>query len=533
VNTQRLLRTGAGLGGVFIASALAGRGEPNDKPLALLVGGAGAACMASAIFLKDAKLAGKVKDALDAVLMHWTKNDPFTLRDLLAGGVAIFGRTGSGKTSSSGKALANAIVRHPGSGGLILAAKPEDRQMWEGIFAAAGRSEDLLVFSPESDLRFNFVDYEMQAGGGHTRNITDCLMVIGETLHAEEKAGGEDAQFWKSANRRVLNNAVEILKLATGKVGAPELHEFIGTAAETPEQITSEEWRASSFHNQVFRAAYAKSKTERTQPRDYKKAEKFWLREYPRLNERTRSSIMAGVNNILDTFNTGVVCELVSTTTNVTPEDMFRGRWVFVDMAPSEWGVIGSFVAGGWKYLTERAILRRAAQNDSNFVTIWADEAQLFVNTYDADFISRCRSHRGCLVYLTQSIHSYFSAMHGERGKHQAKSLLTNFQTKVFHALGDAETAEWAGSHMGRSKQTFIGGSMSPQESMLDELMGKSKYTGSFNQQYEKVLQDNVFMNDLRTGGHANGLLCDCIVYCGGNLFANGQSWARVTFSQE
>ncbi len=80
------------------------------------------------------KFGKAVRDQLDAVLLWWSKKDAFTVRDLLNGGVAIFGRTGSGKTSSSGKALANGIVRCGNSGGLILAAKPEDRAMWEGIF---------------------------------------------------------------------------------------------------------------------------------------------------------------------------------------------------------------------------------------------------------------------------------------------------------------------------------------------------------------------------------------------------------------
>jgi hypothetical protein len=62
--------------------------------------------------------------------------------------------------------------------------------------------------------------------------------------------------------------------------------------------------------------------------------------------------------------------------------------------------------------------------------------------------------------------------------------------------------------------------------------MGKSSYTGSFNQHFEKVLQDNVFMNGLRTGGHANGLLCDCIVVRSGEPFASGQNWIQVAFSQ-
>ena len=132
-----------------------------------------------------------------------------------------------------------------------------------------------------------------------------------------------------------------------------------------------------------------------------------------------------------------------------------------------------------------------------------------------------------------KSLHSYYSALKGETGKHQADALLTNFHHKVFHALGDVDTAEFASGLIGKELRTFIGGSMAPQESVMDELMGHSKYTGSFNQHYEKVLQDNVFMNGLRCGGEANGLLADCIVIRTGEPFASGQNWIQVTFSQE
>ena len=43
--------------------------------------------------------ATKTWTRLDTVLRNWTPFDPLTLRDLLNGGIAIFGRTGSGKTS--------------------------------------------------------------------------------------------------------------------------------------------------------------------------------------------------------------------------------------------------------------------------------------------------------------------------------------------------------------------------------------------------------------------------------------------------
>lgn len=137
------------------------------------------------------------------------------------------------------------------------------------------------------------------------------------------------------------------------------------------------------------------------------------------------------------------------------------------------------------------------------------------------------------MLFLTQSRHSDYSSLKGESGRHQADALLTNFHHKLFHALGDAETAEWASGLIGKELRTFIGGSMAPQESLFDKLMGQSKYTGSFNQQYEKVLQDNAFLNGLRTGGKANGLLADCIVIRSGEPFSTGQNWLWTTFSQE
>jgi hypothetical protein len=43
---------------------------------------------------------------LDQVLFHWSPHDPFTIRDLLRS-IAIFGASGSGKSSGSGYQLAS------------------------------------------------------------------------------------------------------------------------------------------------------------------------------------------------------------------------------------------------------------------------------------------------------------------------------------------------------------------------------------------------------------------------------------------
>lgn len=195
----------------------------------------------------------------------------------------------------------------------------------------------------------------------------------------------------------------------------------------------------------------------------------------------------------------------------------------------------GAFVNGAWKYAVQRHILRRHAMHDANPIIIWSDEYQNLINSFDATLLAECRSHRGAMVVLTQSIHSFYASMPGDAGRHQADALLTNFAAaKIFHALGDDQTAAYASSLVGKSLQTFISGSTGPQGSMYDELCGgQSKFTGSFSQRHEQILQNNVFVNGLRTGGKANGLLCDAIVIRSGEPFSNGQCWQWVTFSQK
>ena len=535
---RRTIQTLIGLMLLCMAAFLAERGDPNDE-LRILVGGLGGVGLMAHAALGNIRkqLAPRPKpststDLLDRVLLHWNEDNAFTVRDLLSGGVSVWGRTGSGKTTSSGKALAQAIINCPGSGGVILAAKPgEDRAMWQEAFAKAGRQDDLLIFAPDQPLRFNFLAYEMNQGGGHTRNITKTLMTIGESLRSSDTNGREDADFWNREQERLLYNAIEMVKLAMGPFTAPDLQRFISTAAMSQEDFHKQTW-LDGFHNQVLRAAHASPKTPLEQ-HDYELAHTYWTSEFPSTAEKTRSSILTGVMGILHVFNTGLVREICSTTSNVTPDDLFVGKWILVDMAPSEWGDIGLFISAGWKYLVQRAVLRRVARPDSNIVTVWADEAHQFVSSFDAHFITQCRSHRGCQVFLSQSLSNFYAALSGEKGRHQADSLLAGFSHKVLHALGDVETANWASALIGKSLQTFTGGSTTPSDSSFDELMGRSRYSGNYSSHYESTLQAKSFMHNLRTGGAANDFLCDCFVIRSGEPFADGQNYLATRFSQK
>jgi hypothetical protein len=467
---------------------------------------------------------------LDVPLFHWTKRDPFTVRDLLNGGVCIVGRVGSGKTSSSGRILAQAIVNNRNSGGLICAAKPgEDVALWRKIFAKAGRSKDLLIFEPGGQLRFNFLAETMRHGG-HTREITKCITTIGETLRSSDRRGrGENADFWEREQERMIYNAVQGVKLGTGTVTAPHLQEFIATAANVPADLHDEAWQ-QKFHNRCMEAAFHAKKSP-VDAHDFQLAADYWCGEIPSMADRTKSSILTGVMGILHTFNTGIVRELVSTTTNVSPDDMLKRKWVLVNMPPAVYGDLGAFVNAGWKYLTQKRILRRESKPGDPINVIWCDEAAQFCNSMDQYYVAQCRSHLGCLVFLCQSLHSFHAALNGS-GDHQTQALLANFGHRIFHALGDIETAEWASGLVGKRLETFMGGSMQPPQSVFDELMGNSPFTSNFSMHYEPILQTTEFMNGLRTGGRKGGFVCDGIVVRSGERFSNGDNWLRMAFGQ-
>ena len=86
-------------------------------------------------------------------------------------------------------------------------------------------------------------------------------MVYGETLRrGEGNGGGEDNQFFRDQSERMLQLAIEPVRLATGKVSPVDVQQFINGAAMTPDQLSMPEWQAG-FHNQILKRAYEASKT--------------------------------------------------------------------------------------------------------------------------------------------------------------------------------------------------------------------------------------------------------------------------------
>lgn len=465
-------------------------------------------------------------DPLDDELCRWTGKDIFSVRSLLASCLGI-GATGSGKSSGAARWLAEAIMHHKRSSCLVLAAKPEDADDWRRYAVNAER--ELVVFEPDGDWRFGLLDF-IQREGGDARQVTRCLMSIGETLRGSDTNGREDGDFWEREQERAIYHSLVVLKLAEGHISGPALQEFLTGAPITREEMGSDQWKAGR-HNEWMRAAYHAKKTKREE-HDFDLAKKYFQVELPGMADRTRSSIMVGVFGLLHQFNTGIVRELLSEGTNVTPRAMLdEGKTILVNLPPAKYGDTGNFVNAAWKFATQWTVLRRKAIPEDFYNVIFVDEAQQFVNQFDGHYLAQCRSHLGCMVYFAQSRDAFFSAL-GTHSEHKANALLANFNLKILNAVGTPEDAKWCSDLAGREIKTMYGGSVTPTGGLWEQAFGKDNLTSSFSTHFEPVLEPKVFMHGLRTGGAKNRYVVDAILVKTGEAFADGRNWMQVSFSQ-
>jgi type IV secretory pathway TraG/TraD family ATPase VirD4 len=475
---------------------------------------------------------------LDRVLLRWTPQDPWTVRDAVSG-TLIVGRTGSGKTSASGKAIALSMLRS-GFGGLVLTAKADECDAWRQYAEAAGRTRDMVVFSPSQPWRYNFLDDELTRpgqGAGLTENIVGLLTTALEA--AERGPGGREQEaFWARATRQLCRNAVELLSLAKGTVTIPDLYRVVVSAPTSTEQIRSAEWRGGSYCYFCLGAAEKRAKSGQ-QARDFELVADYFLVEFASLSDRTRSVVVSSFSSFVDVLNRGVLRDLFCSKTNLTPHDIADGRVVVIDLPVKEYGEVGQIAQVLWKYAFQRSIERRG-RAAARPVFLWADEVQNFAHSYDMSFLTTCRSSLVATVFLVQNISTLHAALGGdEKARNEATSLLGNLSTTILHANGDATTNEWGANLIGKSKQLFANGSSSRSaDEQISEMFDlgivapPSNTSAGFSEAYEYETPPSTFTR-LRTGGPANDYKVDGVVFQSGRVFrASGGTWCSVVFDQ-
>jgi type IV secretory pathway TraG/TraD family ATPase VirD4 len=438
---------------------------------------------------------------------------PWTIRHACEG-TAIFGATGSGKSSGSGRTLALSMLR-AGFGGLVLCAKPDEARTWARYAHEAGREGDLVFFSPESGESFNFLDYELRRPGrgtGITENVVSVLMQCAEVGGV---AGRGKDEVWERAMRQLLRNAVDLCRLSGRELrmelvhrlalSGPELHELLDEARE---RVTTENDRG-----------------------DLDAVGRYFTVEWANMAERTRSGVVMNLTAVCDPFLRGSLRDLFCRETTVTPEDAHQGSIIVVDLPVKTFNELGRYAAAIWKFLFQRAAERREIDQETRPLFLFADECQLFVTSTDAAFQSTARSARVATVFLTQNLPNLYAEMAGggPAGKQRADALLGNLQTKIFHQNSDHETNKWIAETLTRAIRHRAGSSGGVS---FDEKGQPKPQAGASRQEAWEYEVNPRELLALAKGGPEFDFVVTGLLFQGGRNFPNGCHWIETAFPQ-
>ena len=148
---------------------------------------------------------------LDRPVLSLSDTDHLRMLDLVEG-VFISGAPGSGKSSTSGKQLAHALLRIPNTGGLVLTAKAEETQNWIDYAKACGRLDQLIIFNAASGHCFDPIHYEWNRpgrGAGDLETVIDFFASL--IAVTEDKSQQSHDPFWQRGNQALMRNVIKLL----------------------------------------------------------------------------------------------------------------------------------------------------------------------------------------------------------------------------------------------------------------------------------------------------------------------------------
>ncbi|HEY5078584.1 MAG TPA: TraM recognition domain-containing protein [Opitutaceae bacterium] len=460
--------------------------------------------------------------------------DPWRIKDACEG-TMIFGGTGSGKTSGSGRALAESFLR-AGFGGLVLCAKPDEPSLWIRYASEAGREADLVMFGGTEHWGFNFMRHESLrpgAGAGLTENLVNLFMEVSSIGSGDARARGGDP-FWERAMRSLIRNCVDVLSMAGEPASLHAMFDVIRSAPTVPADLESPAWKAQSACWRHLEAAGERARGKSWEI-DCREVAGYWLSHFPTLGDKTRGSIVAMFSTLAEALMRGKMRELFCEETTLSPEDVIAGKIVVVDLPVKVWSEVGRMAAVLWKYCLQKAVERRTdnASGQGRPLFLWADECQHFVSRYDSLFQATARSSRAASVYLTQNYPTLTSAFGaGAEARSLTDSLLGNMATKVFHANSDSETNRFAAELVGKRLQLLRSSGSGASFNMGGHASFGSSANSGRSEHMDFEIQPGEF-SALRKGGAENGYAADALVFQNGRKWADtGRTWMKVSFPQ-
>jgi len=479
----------------------------------------------------------KRDDILDRPMLSLSESDHLCLRDLVEG-TLITGAPGSGKTTTSGKQLAYALLKTRNTGGLVLTAKAEETQNWIAYAKACGREKDLIVFNAESGHSFDPLHYEWTRpgrGAGDLESIIDFFSTL-VSIGKKEAGHGHDP-FWERGNEQLMRNNIKILDLAGERISIANIDRVIKSLPTRPDEHEEATWQEQSYCAQLIKAIKARKDTlTADQWSDLDFASQYIFRKWPGFDERPRSSLEMTWSGMADKFLFNPFNRLFcGGKCTFTPEmTTHEGKIIVCDFPLLEYGhETGRSINTILKLIFQRAWLRRNLADSPNPVFLWQDEFQYFVTRRDNFFQQTCRGSRVAVVCLTQNILNLSEELGEPQPGSKTKSFCGNLAIKIAHQQNEPDTATFMADIIGKEYRyldSFHAGGAN---------IGPAHASVGGSQQLVHIIEPIEFSRLAKPDSESP--YAEAVVYLSGKPFnatkterhPKGRNYLRVLFSRE
>lgn len=398
---------------------------------------------------------------LDSRVFRYSDYDHLVVRDAVAGGLAILGGTGAGKSWFIARPHALAFLR-AGWGGLVLCAKREEASIWVNEYAReAGRERDVILFNAESGHFYDPIFYEFNRPGrgrADTESVIDFIDTLVSLSHPSHGNGQEP--FWQLAAQQAERNAVKNLSLGQQPISILTMAAFLDSLPMHPGENQTETWQNDSYCAAVLNAI--RDRQHSLTPADWGDLDvslKFATKVWPGMDERPRSSVYMTWAGMADKFLYNPLRDIFCSgkCTFVPEQTTYQNKIIIVDFPLLEYSFqTGRLISCLMKLSFMRAWLRRNVEEAPTPVFLWQDEGHAFLLgghggvSRDAAFAQVSRSARVVNVFISQNILAVADALGETHPGSKTKNLLSNFTTKIFGQNTCVDTNTYAAELIGQ-----------------------------------------------------------------------------------
>jgi hypothetical protein len=483
---------------------------------------------------------GYPKNLLDAKMLALSDSDFVRFRDLIEGGTLITGGLGSGKSSTSARALALSFLG-AGLGGLVLTVKSDETPHWIEYARQTGREKDLVIFNAESGLVFDPLAYMWNTGGRAAAHIETIVELFSTLMSVgKQHVGINNDRYWELACEELMRSVIVMLSAAGERISIASIHQIITSLPVDLKQADDPKWLTSTPCGRLItKLSERRDSYTSEQLDDLDIAVPFALVRWPQLDPRTSSNILSTWSGMASKFTFHPFSRMFcSGRFDFAPEQTTHERKIVIlDMPVLEYGRETSRLCQILiKIIFQRAWLRHQFKAGCcNGAFLFQDEFALLMHRHENHFHMVCRGSGIAPVCITPNILNIAAEEFGEQ-KPGAKTLgfLGLLSLKIFHNQTDIETCNYAADQIGKIYRFLnsyhTGGSAGPEPM-------HSSFGGS--QQLVHIVEPVEFTRLLKPDG--NNPLSTAIVYQSGKIFnatrteqnPEGLNYLPVCFSRE